>query len=117
MIFFVAWLAEKIFGKDHWVTYSLTPYPEETPEYIFYLNHKGTRMKIDGDKVIFSSGRKAYSNGGIIGLSPDGDIYEGYDGYFHLKMNSEEDDSLTKDELIDLADYMIERWKEFRKEL
>ena len=72
-------------------------------------------MKIIGDDVIFSTGKVRYSNNGIIGLSPDGDVTEGYDGGFWSRDESEfRDDTLTPAERVELADYMIERWKTFR---
>jgi hypothetical protein len=74
-------------------------------------------MKIDGDRVIFSSGREKYANNGIIGLSPDMEVTEGYDGGFHQPHEDWMDDnsSLTREEQIELADYMIEAWSKFRK--
>ena len=68
-------------------------------------------MRIEGDKVIFSTGKTRYANCGIIGLSPRMDISEGYDGGFY---NGPGDEELTKDELIEIADYMVEQWKKFK---
>lgn len=75
-------------------------------------------MKIEGDTVIFSTGKTSYANCGIIGLSPRMDVSEGYDGGFYNGPDSEdwkdEEERLTKAELIELADYMIEQWQKFR---
>lgn len=73
-------------------------------------------MKIEDDDVIFSTGKKRYANNGIIGLSPEGEVTEGYDGGFWQPEESEyrDDDALTPAERVELADYMIERWKTFR---
>ena len=75
-------------------------------------------MKIDGDKVIFSTGKEKDANNGIIGLSPKYNVTEGYDGGFHSPKDSwesdEDYDGLNIEERIELAEYMIERWKEFK---
>ena len=72
-------------------------------------------MKIIKDTVIFSTGTKRYANNGIIGLGPDYNVSEGYDGGFWAPCESEYRESeLTPAERIELADYMIERWKTFR---
>lgn len=68
-------------------------------------------MKIDKNKfgiayAVFSSGRRSYVNNGIIGISPEGKIYVGYDGSF--------DFDLTPEERQELADYMIEQWTKFK---
>lgn len=39
-------------------------------------------MKIENDKVIFSTGKTRPANCGIIGLGPDMEVTEGYDGLF-----------------------------------
>ena len=71
-------------------------------------------MKINGDDVIFSTGRLAYANNGIIGIGPNMTIYDGYDGIFCLDMESGD---FTSTELVELADYMIEQWTKFRAKL
>jgi hypothetical protein len=71
-------------------------------------------MKIEGDKVIFDSGRERYAHCGIIGLSPELSVSEGYDGgFWHEAEKSWRDDTLTPEELLDLALYMIGQWQEF----
>jgi len=74
---------------------------------------KGDKMKIDGDAVVFSTGKKVYVNNGIIGLSePDEDgwsVSEGYDGGINTN-------KLTHEERWELADYMINLWKRFKIE-
>lgn len=74
-------------------------------------------MKIEGDNVIFSTGKVRSVNGGIIGLSPDLDITGGYDdGFYSKDMEDfyEDSEKLTKEELIEIADYMIKQWQKFR---
>ena len=84
-------------------------------------------MRIEGDKIIFSTGKIKYANNGIVGLSGvslitnEWDIFDGYDGILfngdphhndHIEI---EDDDLTNNELIELADYMIDLWKKFKE--
>ena len=75
-------------------------------------------MKIEGDDVIFSTGTIKRANRGIIGLGHDKTISEGYDGDLHSPKQDWQDDDdyegLSKDEQIELADYMIKRWEEFK---
>lgn len=66
-------------------------------------------MIIKGDKLIFSTGKIVYANKGIVGLTePDDEFgwraWEGYDGGISL-------DKLTKKEIIELANYMIDLWE------
>lgn len=80
-------------------------------------------MEIKGDKAIFTTGKEVYANCGTIGLSPhgeggDGDIIddgwqvsEGYDGGFGGYCS----EGLTNQERVELADYMISLWEEFKE--
>lgn len=73
-------------------------------------------MKIEVDKLVFSTGKEVYANGGIVGLSPDGSVSEGYDGGV-FDSNWKEwsgEPGLTESECVELADYMILRWADFR---
>ena len=63
-------------------------------------------MKVDGDDLIFSTGKTLYANQGIIGISPDGVISEGYDDGI--------EDNFTPKERRELADYMITLWTKWR---
>lgn len=74
-------------------------------------------MQINGDDVIFSTGKRKTANHGIIGLGPDNQVSGGYDdGFF----NPADEDAwykkpeLTPVECVELADFMILRWQEFR---
>ena len=75
-------------------------------------------MKIVKDSVIFSTGKELYANCGVIGISPKLEISKGWDGgFFNPRSYVNLDDyTLTPVERIELADYMIARWKEFKKE-
>jgi hypothetical protein len=72
-------------------------------------------MKIVKDTVTFSTSTERYAHRGIIGLSPEMTVTEGYDGRFWSREEAEyRDDPLTPAERVELADYMIEQWKTFR---
>lgn len=40
-------------------------------------------MEIKGDEIIFSNGNTHYANKGIVGLSLELNVYDGYDGQLH----------------------------------
>ena len=63
-------------------------------------------MIIDGDDLIFSTGKRVYANNGIVGISPEGQISEGYDGLI-------DDDKLTPSEKSELAGYVIKMWTKY----
>ena len=70
-------------------------------------------MKIisEENKIIFSNGKEVYANLGIIGLSPNNEIYYGYDGSLD---NDFESENFSNEDRIELADYMVERWQEYK---
>jgi hypothetical protein len=74
-------------------------------------------LTIEGDKVIFSTGRSFYANEGIIGICPTLRISEGYDGGLSAWPGEgwEKAPALTAAERRELADYMIGLWTEFRE--
>jgi hypothetical protein len=63
-------------------------------------------MHMDEDKneIVFSGGKRLYANRGVIGLSVSCEISEGWDGGFDRG-------EMTKDEIVELATYMSEKWK------
>jgi hypothetical protein len=67
-------------------------------------------FKVENGELFFSSGKVVKAYAGVIGLSPDCErAYGGYDQDIH-----EENDELTSDEKIELADYMIGQWQKFK---
>jgi len=75
-------------------------------------------MKIIKDRCIFSTGTELQANCGVIGIGPDLEITEGWDGGFYNPSVyfDEEDYPLTPVERIELAEFMIAKWKKFKKE-
>ena len=80
------------------------------------------RISKQQDLLIFSNGKSIYANRCIIGLcEPEKDkwiIFDGYDGTINDPSNkfSPEEDILTKEERIELAEYMIDLWTKFKKD-
>lgn len=79
-------------------------------------------MKYDGDDgYTFDSGRTASANRGIIGISPDLTVTDGYDSGFDTdppreSFYDEDAQPLTDAERADLADYMIALWTAFKEQ-
>ncbi len=75
------------------------------------------------DYFTFSSGRTEYAHNGIVGISPEGGIFHGYDGDIEwpvpewVKDVQPESQRLTADDMRELADAMIERWTKFKASL
>lgn len=70
-------------------------------------------MKIEKDSIIFNSGKERYANFGIIGISPRGGVFGGYDDSFWYS-ECDESEELTTEERIELAKYMILEWQKFK---
>ena len=67
------------------------------------------------DSYRLTSGRKIYSNHGILGLAPDDDmLFEGYDGTAD-PWGSPEHAPLTPAEKEEIAYFMIDRWRQWGK--
>ena len=75
-------------------------------------------MKIIDDEIIFSSGRCRNANMGIIGIGPKLNVTGGYDdGLYSDELEEfiyDDQEILRKDDLVELADHMIMRWKKFK---
>lgn len=79
-------------------------------------------LKIEGDTIKFSSGREAYANCGIVGISPELAISEGYDGHIGWPTPEWWDEEsrqarLSSDDMRELADHMMILWAKFKAEL
>jgi hypothetical protein len=68
-------------------------------------------VKINKDDYLTfeTTGRETYVSFNIVGIKDNLDIYNGFDGHF-----GEWNEPLTKEENLELADYMIERWNKFK---
>ena len=62
------------------------------------------------DDYELSTGKILQANNSIIGISPELNVSEGYDG-------GGADYDLTKEEKIEVADYMISQWRKYKKKV
>lgn len=65
-------------------------------------------MEYISDRYKLSSGKEFYANHGIIGIAPDLEISEGYDGGLSWQF--------TKEDKREIAEYMIKLWERFLHE-
>lgn len=62
------------------------------------------------------SGRTVYANQEIFGIDPELNLTEGYDGSVDMEQFMDgEVVALTKEDLIEIADMMIDRWQRYKK--
>ncbi len=81
-------------------------------------------VEVTRNELIFSSGKKVYINGGVIGISRGDDVHPGslelsygYDGGIPLPEDTwarGNSNRLTPSECVELAEEMLRRWAEFR---
>lgn len=63
-----------------------------------------------------STGKEVYANFNIFGLTPDGQLTEGYDTFMYEDFDDEDrKDRLTPEEKSEIADEMIKRWTAYRE--
>ena len=60
--------------------------------------------------VLECSGRQVYANNGIIGINPELQVYNGYDGGLDAFCGPGESSAFTREEQREIADYMIRLW-------
>ena len=71
-------------------------------------------MKQNGDQYTLSSGREFYANRGILGVGPDGDVSEGYDGgLYPERSKGDRNKDFTPEERREIADFAIAAWEKF----
>lgn len=63
--------------------------------------------------IKLKSGTEVYAKEGIIGISPDLGLTEGYDSSIHLN-DMDGRPYYSDDDLREIADMMIARWQQFR---
>lgn len=75
-------------------------------------------MRIEDEEAHFeSSGRVMYVAFGIFGLDGGGVVTDGYDGTFWNPSWKNDSEPLTRAELQEVADFMIDRWQRWRVSL
>ena len=91
-------------------------------------------MKVhDKSHFIFDDGRLLYANDHIIGINPDLQVHEGYDGDIDIGPWSEnlsereirehfesiglvyDEEYLSLSQMIEMADYMIGLWEQYKR--
>jgi hypothetical protein len=70
----------------------------------------------DGDGYTLSSGRRLYASRGIVGINPEMEVYEGYDGkiYTGPSYYPAATPGWSHEEKCELADFMISLWTKFK---
>lgn len=63
-------------------------------------------MEFTNDGLRFSTGKEIYCSGGIVGIDPENCITQGSDSGL-------DEDELTPEERVELAEFMIARWKQY----
>ena len=75
------------------------------------------RSKSDYFKL--KSGREIYVFGNVIGLSPELEVTGGWDNTVYAEYDEDlfpdEEPDLTRDERLELADYMLGQWHLFKE--
>lgn len=71
-------------------------------------------MVYENEELILSTGKRIGANCNIIGINPDLELFEGYDGELNpVRYNSVTDNlepTLTAEEIVELSQYMIDLW-------
>ena len=73
------------------------------------------KFHIQGQTIIFSSGRRLRAERGVLGISQRLEVFQGHSGVLvPSEPFLDDSDALTNQERIELADYMLERWQAFK---
>jgi hypothetical protein len=86
--------------------FSLAPLKIEGAPVPFDSEFSVEERPADEDYITLATGKRLYANLGIVGLSPDGYAYGGYDGDL-------DDGDLSPEERREIATMMIARWREY----
>ncbi len=71
--------------------------------------------KIKDQTLIFSTGRRISAQRGVIGISPLLEVFQGHGGVLiPSEPFLDDNDSLTNQECVELADFMIGQWQAFK---
>lgn len=71
--------------------------------------------QIKNQTFIFSTGRRISAQRGVVGISPSLGVFQGYsDILIPSEPFLDDNDALTNQECVELADLMIEQWQAFK---
>ena len=99
-----------IHNEDHIIMHLSLQAAKSAEERIRLANETGS--------IKFSSGRMMEPDCGVIGLSPNLDVFSGYNRSEHYRNPDEpSDDQMPSEDLTELADIMIDRWQRFKDSL
>ncbi len=62
---------------------------------------------VDGDDLVFSTGKRLDAHLGIVGINGQLEVFEGYDGGLRCE-------KLTEAERAELANHMISLWEKWK---
>ena len=75
------------------------------------------RLRLKHDGFVLDSGREVYANNGIVGMDPNGNVFEGYDGVIEYIDPDEYAEfnrpRFTPEERKELAGHMVALWKKW----
>lgn len=69
------------------------------------------------DELVFSSGHRYYISRNVIGIDSKNDLYHGYDGFISWPQQDWERPRLSREDMLELTDMMIARWRAFKETL
>lgn len=74
-----------------------------------------SKFHISGETVIFSSDRRLRAERGVLGISPRLEVFHGHSGVLvPSEPFFDDNDALTSQERIELADHMLALWQAFK---
>ena len=74
------------------------------------------KFKLQGQTIVFSSGRRLRVERGVLGISPRLEVFQGHSGVLvPSEPFLDDNDALTSQERIELADHMLVLWQAFKE--
>lgn len=67
-----------------------------------------------GRFLFASTGRQLFPKDNVIGITPEGDVFGGFLHFLDDVVHPRDDGHLTKAEKVELADYMIKLWTDYK---
>lgn len=71
-------------------------------------------MKIENGVLKMNDGTRYYAHGGVVGISPDLAISQGWDGGINSPFDGPYEGDLSPEHRRELADHMIALWQRYR---